>query len=102
MERHTTTTLLAALAFGLVMAAASGASQARQNQGQLSPDDIRRCEQEYADCLARVGCTGNETPQERALCEQRCEFYGPLWCQPSARQGPAISVSPNGTLQRRR
>ena len=101
MTRHTTLSLLAAAAFGLVMAAASAANGER-------PDNPSGPESEHACWLARTQCIAScfndsNTPEVRAACETRCNAILRPECRQELRQtlGPARVTTPLRTAQRR-
>lgn len=102
MTRHTTLSLFAAAAFGLVMAVSTASGQ--------PPADPPTTPERGAECwIARFECirscfNNSNTPEDRAACEGRCNaILGPDCVQP-ARQplGAArVTAAPQRTVSRR-
>ena len=84
MTLQTMASLLAAAMFGVIMAAAGGESGATETgqtpPGQNTPEQIRRCNDQYAACLASKGCGPTSTAEERAACERACVNDSPALC----------------------
>jgi hypothetical protein len=101
MKRHTTLSVLAAIAFGVAMAAASSASHARQ-AGQFGYDPIRQCERTYYACMSLCRVPGTP-PSELARCQHECRVADDR-CMADigyARAGARISQQPQLTAQSR-
>ncbi len=101
MTRPTTLSLLAAAAFGLVMAAASAASS-EQPDHPSGPERENWCFIARTQCIQ--GCFNNSnTPEDRAGCETRCNAQLPADCRQELRQtlGAARITTPARTAQRR-
>ena len=106
MKRHTIAGLCAALALGLVMSAAWSDSDAHQTgqspPGQNTPEQVRRCNEQYAACIASKGCGPNSTAEQRAACERACVNDSPALCLQYRRAPRAGGIAvPNGVLQTR-
>ena len=84
MQRQSTASVFAALAFGLVMSAVWADSEAHQTgQGPPrgnTPEQIRRCNEQYAACLAAQGCGPTSTQEQRTACERACVNDSPALC----------------------
>jgi hypothetical protein len=84
MKRQTIASVVAALALGFAMSAVFGESEAHQTgqtpPGQNTPEQIRRCEEQYAACLESEGCGPNSTAEERTACERACVNDSPALC----------------------
>ncbi|WP_395646185.1 hypothetical protein [Terricaulis sp.] len=65
--------LVAAAAFGVVMATASLASGATNNGGGFRSETGRRPTQSEAQCMARCAPAGS-TPEQRAQCRTQCNY----------------------------
>ena len=105
MNRQPIAALVAALALGLVMAAAWSESEAHQSgqgpAGGNTPEQIRRCNEQYAACLAAQGCGPTSTQEQRAACERACVNDSPALClqyRRAPRQG--VSAPLGGVLTR--
>ncbi len=101
MKRQTIAPLFAALAIGLIMSATWADSEAHQtgqtSPGQNTPEQIRRCNEQYAACIASKGCGPTSTAEQRAACERQCVNDSPALCL-QYRRAPrtGIAVPPQG------
>lgn len=99
MNRQTLASLLAAAAFGAVMAAASTANGAPPTGWRPNPHDT--CYQPYAACVARCAPSGS-TAEQTARCESQCAAQvDPLDCQYSVHGQTATTNHPAQTAVRR-
>jgi hypothetical protein len=97
MTRQTTVSLLAAAAFGVVMAAATMASgEINQGGSTLTQYDPYNCGPAFSACFARCAPAGSP-PEQRARCEQHCRAQmDPMDCQYLRRPQ---TTSPAATVQ---
>ncbi len=101
MTRQTTLSLLAAAAFGVIMAAASSASGEAPQGGQAPTQTNNSCG--YVGCMARCAPPG-ATPEQRARCQSQCMAQNdPMDCQYLRRPTTAAAAdSIQGATPRRR
>jgi hypothetical protein len=85
--------LVAAVAFGAIMAAASLASGQQVNQTQNGVSNSRGCvAPTYFACMARCAPPGS-TPEQQARCDRDCaDREDPMDCQFARRP---LNVAPN-------
>jgi len=81
MTRQTTMSLLAAAAFGVIMAAASAASgEVNQGGSTQTHYDPYHCGPAFSACFARCAPPGSP-PEQRARCERSChDQMDPMDC----------------------
>jgi hypothetical protein len=105
MSRQTTVSLLAAVAFGAIMAAATAASGEANLGGGPAPTQHNNCPtQTQYECVARCAPPGS-SPEQNARCRAQCRFpdYDPMDCQYLRRpQTAAPNATVQGAPQRRR
>ena len=101
MKRQTTVSLLAAAAFGVIMAAATSAN-GEINTGAQSNNEHQYCATDtWRACVARCRQPGS-TAEQTASCEHQCTLReDPLDCMYARpAQTPVSNRAAQGTLRR--
>jgi hypothetical protein len=102
VTRHTTLSLFAAAAFGIVMAAASAASGEAPASQLTTPEREQYCWDVRLRCI--MGCfNSSNNPETRAACEINCNAQIPPDCVQETRRPlrAARIPAPQATLQAR-